>query len=372
MAINVIDEFLKLVSINSPSKKEAELAGYLKNKLKELGAEVYEDSSASRTGSDTGNIIGYYPGNREGAPTVLLCAHMDTIVPTEGMEPIIKEGFIYSDGKTILGADDKAGIAVILAVLDRLNSDRTIPHGPVEIVFTVQEEVGLIGTKNLDYKLKADFGYVLDGDGSVGTIIYATPSHVILDLVVEGKAAHAGVSPELGVNAIVVASKAIADLPSGRIDEETTSNFGIINGGKGRNIVADRVEIKAEVRSRNREKLDSEVNKMINKFEQTTAEYGAKFSYKKELAYEAFNISKEDPVCKHAVKAAEKTGVKANLKPTGGGLDANIFNARGVPCVALGLGGDKPHTNEEYISIEEMEKCVDYLLEILKESASEF
>lgn len=368
MALNVVDEFLKLVSISSPSKQEGDLAVYLKKRLKELGADVYEDESASKTGSNTGNLLGIYPGNSKGAPTVLLSAHMDTTVSTEGMEPVIKNGVIYSDGKNILGADDKAGIAVIIAVLGRLNSDPHIAHGPLEIVLTVQEEVGLIGVKNLNFDLKSKFGYVLDGDGDVGTVVYRTPSHVILDFVVEGKAAHAGIAPEQGVNAIVAAAKAIAEIPSGRIDEETTSNFGIISGGKGRNVVPDKVELKAEIRSRSPEKLEAEVEKMVSKFKEAVSRFGAKAFCDKELAYEAFNIKEDDPVCIYAAKAAEQIGVKFNLEPTGGGLDANILNAKGIPCLALGLGNRNPHMNEELVSIEHMEKSVDYVLEILKQT----
>ncbi|NLI91197.1 MAG: M20/M25/M40 family metallo-hydrolase [Peptococcaceae bacterium] len=364
MLVNITDEFLKLISIDSPSKNERDLAIYLKSKLKDLGAEVYEDNSAGKTGSNTGNIIGFISGNQN-LNTILLAAHMDTIVSTDGMVPQIKNGIIYSDGNTILGADDKAGIAVIIGVLSKLQKDKTIQHGPIEVFFTVQEEVGLIGVKNLEYEIKAQYGYVLDGDGPVGTIVNAAPSHVTLDLIVEGKAAHAGVAPEKGINAIVVASKAIANLDSGRLDEETTSNFGIISGGKGRNIVADKVEIKAEVRSRNRNKLEKEVSKIIEEFTKTAANHHAKFTYHRELAYEAFTIDQEHPVITGAFEAGKTLGIEVKLKTTGGGLDANILNSRGVPCVALGLGNDNPHTNDEYVSINEMQKAVEFLFKIL-------
>ncbi|MFA6807614.1 MAG: M20/M25/M40 family metallo-hydrolase [Eubacteriales bacterium] len=370
MLMDVTKEFLKLVSIDSPSKKEGKLAVYLKKRLKDLGAEVLEDNSAAKTGSDTGNIIGYYPGNVEGASAVMFGAHMDTVVSTKGMKPVIKDGIIYSDGKTVLGADDKSGIAVILASLDRLANDASIPHGPLEIVFTVQEEIGLIGAKNLNYALKADFGYVLDADGKVGTVVNQTPSHVIIDFVIKGKAAHAGVAPEQGINAIVVASEAIAGLKSGRIDEETTSNFGIINGGSGRNMVPERVELKAEVRSRNELKLDQEVSKMISKFEETVKKYGAKLEYKKELAYRAFKIEGDELVAICAKKAAEEIGVESIFIPTGGGLDANFFNSTGLPCLALGVGNEDPHMKEESQSIRELEKAVEYVLGIIKQSSN--
>lgn len=365
MPQNVIDEFLELIKINSPSRKEGNLAKHLKKRLLELGAEVYEDSSAVKTGSDTGNIIAVYPGNTD-KPTVMLAAHMDTVPQTEEMVPLIKDGVIYSDGKTILGADDKAGIAVILSVLKVLQEDQSIPHGQIEVLLTVQEEVGLIGVKNLDYKLKSEYGYVLDGDGPVGTVVNASPSHITLEITVEGKAAHAGLAPETGINAIVVASEAIASIPSGRIDEETTSNFGIISGGRARNIVAERVDITAEVRSRNKEKLEKETDKVLNKFRDVAAKHKAKVNFNKELAYESFTIDPKHPVIANVIKAGANLGIEVKLEATGGGLDANILNARGIPCIALGLGNGKPHTSEEYLEIEEIEKAVDLIIEILK------
>jgi len=369
LPIDVRDEFLTLVKINSPSRKEGALAGYLKKRLLELGAEVYEDHSSQATGSDTGNIIATFPGD-ESKPVILLAAHMDTIGDTEGIEPLIQDGVIYSGGKTILGADDKAGIAVILGALSILQEEDAktggYSHGPIEVLLTVQEEVGLIGVKNLDYNLKSVFGYVLDADGPVGTIVNASPSNYNIDIVVEGKAAHAGVAPEKGINAIVVASEAIAGIHSGRVDEETTSNFGIISGGKARNIVADRVEIKAEVRSRNKVTLEREADKMIKKFEDTAAKYQAKLSYSKNQTYETFALSPKHEAISNAIKAGEKLGLEVTLKATGGGMDANILNTKGISCAALGLGNGNPHTNEEYVSIEEMQKAVQFVVNILK------
>jgi tripeptide aminopeptidase len=368
MPISILNEFIQLASISSPSQKEGELAAYLKKRLADLGADVYEDNSAKHTGSDTGNIIAVFAGDKS-KPTVLLAAHMDTVEPTNGMVPRIKDGNIYSDGQHILGADDKAGIAVILGVLSSLHEDNTISHGPIEVLLTVQEEIGLIGVKNLDFELKSQYGYVLDGDGPVGTIVNASPSHVTLDLTIEGKAAHAGLAPELGINAIVVAAQAIAGIASGRLDEETTSNFGIISGGKGRNIVADQVNIKAEVRSRNKTKLAKETEKLIDHFSITANEYKARFYYKKDLAYESFQIDPAHPAITNAVRAGRELGIEVNLKATGGGLDANILNAKGITCVALGVGNDNPHTKEEYVIIDELEKGRNFLLEIIKQIA---
>ncbi|KUO64531.1 MAG: peptidase T [Gracilibacter sp. BRH_c7a] len=366
MALNVVEEFIKLTTIDSPSKKEGALAKYLKQRLNELNAQVIEDDSALITGSDTGNLIAFYPGNMVTAPTIMLAAHMDSIASTEGLIPQIRDGIIYSDGEHVLAADDKAGIAVILALLSMLSEDKSITHNPIEIVLTVQEEVGLIGVKNLNYKLKSEYGYVLDGDGPVGTVINAAPSQIGLDLIVEGKAAHAGLEPENGINAIVVASKAISSLPIGRIDEETTSNIGVISGGTRTNVVPDKVEIKAEVRSRSMEKLENQTKKLIAKFEEVSKEQRSKFSYTKELAYESFAIDSSHIVVRSALEAGKKLGIDVTLKGTGGGLDANVFNSRGISCVALGLGNEKPHSKDECISIDELEKSVHFLLAIFK------
>jgi len=364
----VVDLFTRLVSIDSYSGREGRLAEYVVGCLGELGADVIVDGSAKKTGSDTGNIIARLPGNVSAAPAILFCAHMDTIGPTEGMQPIIKDGVIYSNGETVLGADDKAGIAVILTGLAELR-DKKINHGDLEIVLTVKEEVGMLGAKNLDIELKSDFGYVLDGDGPVGTVINQAPSHINMDLVILGKAAHAGICPERGINAIVTAATAISRIRSGRIDEETTTNFGVINGGQARNIVPERVEVKAEARSLDENKLEWEVKTILDEFSKTAAETGARFTADTEYAYRAFSIPEIHPVVAYALKAARSIGVEPVLRSTGGGLDANIFNERGLPCVALGLGYDDPHSPKESIPVVQLEAGVQFLLAIIKQAA---
>jgi tripeptide aminopeptidase len=273
MKIDVVDEFIALASLNSHSRREGPVAGYLAGRLRELGLDAVVDDSSLRTGSDTGNLMVRVPGNSPG-PAVLLCAHMDTVGSTEGMVPVLRDGVIYSNGETVLGADDKAGIAIILSVLADLKGGG-VPHPDLEVVFTVQEEVGLFGAKHLKAELKAAFGYILDGDGPVGHIINQAPSKVDLDLVLTGKAAHAGVCPEAGINAIVVAATAIARLRTGRIDHRTTSNVGLISGGRIRNMVADRAEVSMEVRSTDAVRLEAEVQAVLSAFEEEAASAGA-------------------------------------------------------------------------------------------------
>jgi tripeptide aminopeptidase len=366
MKINVVDEFIALAALNSPSRREGLVAEYLVGRLRELGVDAAVDDSASRSGSDTGNVIARLPGNAAG-PTVLLCAHMDTVGPTEGMVPVVRDGVVYSNNETVLGADDKAGIAIILGVLAGLK-DGALPHGPIVVVFTVQEEVGLFGAKNLPADLKADFGYVLDGDGPVGNIVHRAPSKVDLDFTIEGRAAHAGICPEAGVNAIVAAAAAIARFRSGRLDRETTLNVGLIRGGKARNIVPDRAEVVVEVRSTDEVRLEKEVRTVLNAFEEAAAAAGAGVTVRREVPFEAFTIAETHPVVVNAFRAAHSLGIESRLWTSGGGMDANVFNLRGLPCVGLGIGIEDAHSPKEHIAVAQMERGVRFIEALLAEA----
>jgi tripeptide aminopeptidase len=366
MKINVVEEFLALAALNSPSRREAPVADYLVNRLRDMGLTPEVDDSAPMSGSDTGNIIVRVPGNAAGA-TVLLCAHMDTVGPTEGMIPVLRDGVITANGTTILGADDKAGIAIILAALSGLLAGDT-PHGPIEVVFTVQEEVGLFGVTYLTAQLQADYGYILDGDGPVGNIVNQAPSKVDLDFIMEGKAAHAGVCPEAGINAIVTAAKAIARLRTGRIDAHTTSNVGVISGGTVRNIVPDRAEVAVEVRSTDTAKLEREVQAVVDAFTGEAASAGAHLDIRREMPFTTFTIDETHPVVANAFRAARLLGIEPRLWTSGGGMDANIFNARGLPCVGLGIGGENAHSPQEQITVAQMEKGVAFVTALLNEA----
>ena len=366
MKIDVVDEFIALASVNSLSRREGPVAEHLIRRLRELQLVVTVDDSALRTGSDTGNVMVRVPGNSPG-PTVLLCAHMDTVGSTEGMVPVLRDGVIYSNGETVLGADDKAGIAIILSVLADLKGGG-VPHPDLEVVFTVQEEVGLFGAKHLKAELKAAFGYILDGDGPVGHIVNQAPSKVDLDLVLTGKAAHAGVCPEEGINAIVVAAKAIARLRTGRIDRRTTSNVGLISGGRIRNMVADRAEVSMEVRSTDAVRLEAEVQAVLNAFQEEAASAGAGFSVRKDLPFVTFTVSETHPVVANAFRAARALGIEPRLWTSGGGMDANIFNVQGLPCVGLGIGIEDPHSPKEHIAVAQLEAGVRFIEALLKEA----
>src|SRR5699024_6238071 len=245
----LVNEFIELVQIDSETKHEQEISKVLKQKFSDLGLEVIEDTSKEKTGHGSGNLICTLKGPDQEANTIYFTSHMDTVVPGQGIKPSIKDGYIVSDGTTILGADDKAGLAAILESI-RILQEKELKHGDVQFVITAGEESGLVGAKALEPSyLKAKYGYAIDSNGEVGDIIVAAPTQAKLFATIKGKTAHAGVAPEKGVSAITLAAKAISKMPLGRIDEETTANIGRFEGGQQTNIVCDYVEILAEARS---------------------------------------------------------------------------------------------------------------------------
>ena len=354
----LVSTFLELVQIDSPSGQEEEIARHLMAELRSLGLTVEHDP--------TGNVIGRLAG--EGQP-ILLSAHIDTVEPGKGVKPVIEEGIITSDGTTILGADDKSGVAVILEVLRVLvdqDSPPTKLAPPLEVALTVSEEIGLKGAKGLDLAtLGAKEGIVLDSGGPIGAIVVSAPSQDTLRAVVHGKTAHAGVEPERGINAIVVASEAIAAMPLGRIDEETTANIGRIQGGMATNIVPDRVEVAGEARSRNEKKLEAQMQAMTDALKKAASRHGATVEVYVDRSYSTFHLSEEDGIVQRAVTAAQTLGLTPFLVPSGGGSDANIFNAAGIATINISTGMDKVHTTEERIAVADMVKSAEFLLAIL-------
>jgi tripeptide aminopeptidase len=294
---------------------------------------------------------------------------MDTVMPTEGLQPRIEDGTIYSSGNTILGADDKAGIASVLEAM-RSITEHGIDHGDIQIIFSISEEAGLDGSKNFDLSmLKASCIYVYDMGRPVGSVTVAAPSHDNIIAKFHGKAAHAGSNPEDGVNAIVAAGKAIDRMKIGRIDFETTANIGVISGGVARNIVPEYCEVKGEARSRNDEKLDEQVEGMLEAFRTAAAEVGADVDITVWRSYKCFRLSEEDQVVKIALQAARKVGLPGELHETGGGSDANIFNEKGIPAVGIGVGYGKPHSVEEFMPIADLIKSSEMAVEIVRTAA---
>jgi len=362
----LIESFMELVRMDSISREERNLADFLIEKLENLGLEVIVDQAGEKVGANSGNLIAKLNGNIKVATPIMFAAHMDTVVPGKNINPLREGEKIISTGETILGADDKAGIAAILEAL-HLIRENNILYGDIEILFTICEEIGLCGAKNLDIsQLKAQIGFILDAGGQVGQIIISAPSQNSLDFTIRGKSAHAGANPEEGINAIQVAGVALSRMKLGRIDEETTANIGIISGGKATNIIPDEVILQGEVRSRNEGKLEKYTKELKKITEDTAQEFKARAEVKINREYYCYNLSPDDLVVKIARKAAKDIGLQSLLRTSGGGSDANVFNKKGLPSVDLAVGMEKVHTMEEYILIKELKNATEYILSIIK------
>ena len=327
-----------------------EVADLLKKRLEELGGKVTEDMQAAKALNGTaGNLVADFKGTVAGAPRILLNAHMDCVNPCAGIKPHIEDGVIKSDGTTILGGDDKGGVVAILEAL-RCLKEQNLPHGDIQVVFSVSEEQGCAGAKNLDTSLlHSDIGYALDSSGRPGKIIFAAPGQNKIFAKVHGKTAHGGVAPEKGINAIKKAAEILMDVPTSRIDEETTCNIGIIHGGSATNIVPDLVEIAMDCRSRNPEPVDVEVKP----------------------SYKPYCLAKDSKVIQLAAKAAENLGLTVDITATGGGSDSSHFNGFGIPCTVLGTGMTNVHTVDEILLEEDLYMTCQWALDILCLAAKE-
>ncbi len=343
----LVKRFIKYVKVDSLSKKEARFMKLLKKELSAMGMKYSEDNAGKRIGGDCGNLYTRLKGNLKSAPAILLNAHVDTVEPGENIKPKIRNGKIYSDGTTVLGADNKAGVAVMIEIL-KILKEQNLPHGDIDVLFTVAEEIGLMGSKFIKRELiKAKFGYVLDG-GDVNEIINKAPSQDSIEVRITGRAAHAGVHPEHGINAIKVASEAISKMKLGRINFETTANIGIIQGGIATNIIPETVTLKGEARSHDLNKLKRQIFHMGNVLRKACVKYGAKLHFHVTPAYRAFEIPGGHKSLIIAKRAAKDIGLKIKVKATGGGSDANIFASMALPCLILGVGADQcPHEKRE-------------------------
>ena len=364
--------FDSLVRIDSISLHEGEIMARLAPLLENLGASVSFDDAGKKLGGESGNLIARLPGNGSGPP-LLICAHVDTVEPGRGIVPILENGIFRSSGNTILGADDKSAVAVILETLSVLAEDR-IPHSALEIIFTIAEEIGLLGAKNLDYGMvHSRAGYVLDA-WDPDALITSAPCANRITFVVKGKSAHAGSSPEKGINAIAAAARAIAELSLGRVDFETTCNVGVIEGGSATNIVPDRVLVKAEARSHDESKLARVTTVMEEAFRRAVADTNrmippeigaASVEVDIENDYRAMRIEDDHPLVRAAVRAGASLGRTVVTKASGGGSDANVFFSKGIPAAILGCGMANVHTTREIVSVDDMVKSTALLLRII-------
>jgi tripeptide aminopeptidase len=367
----LLAEFMELVQIDSETRQEQKISQVLKEKFGALGLEVTEDDSASRTGHGSGNLFAWLPATpgAENVPVLLFTSHMDTVSPGKGIKPRLDDdGYIRSDGTTILGSDDKAGLAAMLEAIRVLN-EQQLPHGPIQFVITAGEEAGLIGSRAMDGSmLRAKYGYALDSNGDVGSIAVAAPTNARQFITFIGKAAHAGVNPEDGISAIQVAAKAVARMKLGRIDHETTANIGRFEGGGETNIVVDRVKVYAEARSHDPKKMDQVVELMRQASEEAAREHGAQVEFVNEVIYPAYRFGDGDEVVEIAKAAIRAIGLEPRLFSSGGGSDANMFNGNGVPTVNLAVGYEEIHTVNERIKADDIIKVTELVLAIVAET----
>jgi tripeptide aminopeptidase len=370
--------FLELLRVDSLSRREQEIALRLKQELEGLGAEVFIDDAGEKVGGNTGNVIGRVPGNVPGAPALLLSAHMDTVVPGEGVKPIVEGTLVRTDGTTVLGGDDKSGLAAIMEVLRVLREER-LPHGDLEVAFTICEEAGLLGAKHLDVsRLRARQGLVLDSDG-VDALVTRAPAADRMEFRVHGREAHAGVAPETGISAIQVASEAIAGMRLGRIDDETTANLGVIQGGLATNIIPNLVVVKGEARSRDVAKLDAQTAHMRQCFLEAARRHRvevdgqvveARVEEWIERDFAVMNLPDESRIVRLVREAGRRLGRSVTTRPSGGGCDANVLNGRGFQVANLGTGMRQIHTVNECLDLNDLRETTELVLEIVTLNAT--
>lgn len=367
------NRFKTMCGIDSLSRDERNLALMIEEILRSLGAKVCYDSAKEKTNGNCSNLIAVFKGTADVEP-LFLSGHMDTVGPGQGVKVCYEDGIFKSDGTTILGSDDKSAIAIILEVMEVIKENK-IDCPPVEIIFTVCEEIGLLGAKYLDYRLiNSKFGYILDSTDTEG-VVTRSPAANKITVKIYGKAAHAGAEPEKGINAIQIASTAISKLQLGRIDYETTCNIGTFKGGVATNVVPEFVEIHGEVRSHDLRKLNAVTQDIITIFNETVEKFKTKDSNPKieiqiDDDFPPTQIPEDHQVIRLVKKAAGHLGITLSCKTIGGGSDANIFFSKGIMAGVLGTGMSDVHTLNENIHIRDMEDCANLVLEILKTHAA--
>ncbi len=368
------DRVLELVRIDSLSRKERAIALRLEEILETLGGAVFMDDAGAAVGGEVGNLVAHFDGNVAGVEPMLLSAHMDTVAPGEGVTPVVDGDVIRSDGRTVLGGDDKSGIAVILEVLQAVREEK-LPHGRIDVVFTICEEVGLLGAKHLDLSLvRAKTGLVLDSD-SIGFLITRAPAVNHLEFDVHGLEAHAGICPERGISAIQVAARGIAAMRLGRIDEDTTANLGLVSGGTAVNIVPNRVTLTGEVRSHDEKKLERQTQAMRTCLEDAAAGatleldgrvHETRVESRIRREYDRMDVSHETVIVQRVHEAARNLGFAVDTIAKGGGCDANVLNQRGLQVANLASGMRDIHTVHEWLDVNDLVTAARIIHEVVR------
>ncbi|MFL5827584.1 MAG: M20/M25/M40 family metallo-hydrolase [Thermoleophilaceae bacterium] len=363
----LLHDFIRLCEIPSPSGRERRVADVVTAELEEVGLEVLEDETGAETGSDSGNLLARVPGPDE-SRTILLCAHLDTVPLAAPVEVANEEGLLTNRNDAILGADNKTAVAILVAVARRLARDGS-PVG-VDLLFTTCEELGLLGARFFDSSLlRAEYGYVFDHASPVGEVIVAAPTYYRIGAHFHGHAAHAGVRPEDGRNAIAAAARALDRMRFGRIDEGTTANAGTIQGGTARNVVAEHCHVELEARSLDQARAAGLVSEMVDAITEAASDFECDVETDVAELSRGFRLAPSSQAVTVATQALEGVGVAPVLRPTGGGSDANVFNLEGIPCVNLADGVQHNHEPTERVSVDSLERMLDVALGLVARSA---
>ena len=363
----VVDTFLKLCAIPSPSYHEEACATWVRGYLDGLGLDVHEDDAGSAIPAGCGNLLVRIPGTVPGTP-IFLCAHLDTVTLDDEVHPILDSdrGSITNERDAILGGDNKAAVAVLLELARELVTE-SVDHAGVELVFTPCEEVGLVGAKHFDVQqLQAKWGYVYDHADEIGKIVAQAPTQISLRATFVGQAAHSGIAPEAGRSAVRAACEAVATMPHGRIDAETTANVGLIEGGTAVNIVPERCTLRGEVRSLDHQRVSAVAQQIIDTFTDVATKHGVDVNIDSRQEYRAYNHTEKSAPVQLAISALQGAGYDAHLVSCGGGSDAHIFTGNGVPCVNLCNAMREIHTSNEYMLVEDLEGMLRVTRELVR------
>jgi tripeptide aminopeptidase len=363
---SVVDLFLELAAIPSPSGSERRVADRVGAYLTELGLAWDEDASGPAVGSDSGNLFCRLPGREAAGLPVFFCAHLDTVPPEGPIEPVVDDGVVRNAAGTILGGDNKAAVAAMLEAAGRIVAEG-LPHSGVELVFTTKEEVGLLGAGAFDAsRLDASLGFVYDHAAPIGELVIGAPSAKAFEVRFHGRAAHAGIAPEEGRSAIQAAARAIADLRLGRIDEVTSANVGVISGGTARNVVPEWCTVRAEARSHDERRLSELVQEMMDAFSFAASVSDCTVEIELKEQYRGYRFRSDEQVIVLAATALRGVGAEVHTQLCGGGADANVFNLAGIPCAVLANGMAEIHTPDEHIAVADIERMVDVTLGLVE------
>jgi len=360
-------DFVRLCEIESPSGREREIVDVLLDELRAAGLDPQEDASAAETGANAGNVMARIHGP-VGARTIMLCAHVDTVPLAGPIEVEERDGVLTNRHEAILGADNKAAVAAILGVARRHAAEP--PPVGLDLVFTTSEEPGLRGAKALDLgQLRSEFGFVFDHASPIGELIVAAPTYYRIEGHFRGKAAHAGIRPEDGRNAIVAAAAALASIRLGRLDEGTTANVGRIDGGTAANVVAERCRVELEARSLDHERAGEVVAEIVDALTASASDTECDVELEVQEQFRAYRLPRSAPVVQAAVAALAGVGIEASCIATGGGSDAHAFQARGLPCLNVANGTERNHQPDECVTVYALETMLDATLGIVAHSA---